>query len=87
MGFSEHDHFKFYTGASPIPYWLANCGMISKSKEFDDVGRAVASSFPTYIGKIEATLLTGYTTLVCSCLLSGYIPDPLRFKVFSLPPS
>ena len=62
MGFSEHDHFKFYTGASPIPYWLANCGMISKSKEFDDVGRAVASSFPTYIGKIEATLLTGYYT-------------------------
>lgn len=62
MGFSEHDHFKFYTGASPIPYWLANCGMISKSKEFDNVGRAVASSFPTYIGKIEATLLTGYYT-------------------------
>lgn len=51
---------KFYTGASPIPYWLANCGMIGKSKEFDDVGRAVASSVPTYLGKIKATLLTGY---------------------------
>lgn len=51
---------KFYTGASPIPYWLANCGMIGKSKEFDNVGRAVASSFQTYLGKIEATLLTGY---------------------------
>ena len=51
---------KFYTGASPIPYCLANSGMIGKSKEFDDVGRAVASSVPTYLGKIKATLLTGY---------------------------
>ena len=33
--------------------------MIGKSKEFEDVGR-VASSFPTYLGKIEATLLAGY---------------------------
>ena len=49
---------KFYTGASPVPYWLANCGMIGKSKEFDDVGRAVASSVPNYLGKIKATLLT-----------------------------
>ena len=49
---------KFYTGASPVPYWLANCGMIGKSKEFDDVGRAVASSVPTYLGKIKAALLT-----------------------------
>ena len=34
--------------------------MIGRSKELEDVGR-VASSFPTYIGKIEATLLAGYT--------------------------
>ena len=36
-----------------------NRGMIGKSKEFEDVG-GVASSFPTYLGKIEATLLAGY---------------------------
>ena len=35
-----------------------NSGMIGKSKEFEDVGR-VASSFATYLGKIEATLLAG----------------------------
>ena len=34
--------------------------MIGRSKELEDVGR-VASSFPTYLGKIEATLLAGYT--------------------------
>ena len=33
--------------------------MIGISKELEDVGR-VASSFPTYLGKIEATLLAGY---------------------------
>ena len=33
--------------------------MIGRSKELEDVGR-VASSFPTYLGKIEATLLAGY---------------------------
>ena len=32
--------------------------MIGRSKEFEDVGR-VASSFPTCLGKIEATLLAG----------------------------
>ena len=37
--------------------------MIRKSKEFEDVGR-VASSFPTYLGKIEATLLAGYARVV-----------------------
>ena len=35
-----------------------NRGMIGKSKEFEDVS-GVASSFPTYLGKIEATLLAG----------------------------
>ena len=33
--------------------------MIGKSKEFEDDSR-VASSFLTYLGKIEATLLAGY---------------------------
>ena len=33
--------------------------MIGRSKELEDVGR-VASSFPTYLGKIEVTLLAGY---------------------------
>ena len=33
--------------------------MIGRSKELEDVGR-VTSSFPTYLGKIEATLLAGY---------------------------
>ena len=33
--------------------------MIGRSKELEDVGR-VASSFPTYLGKIEASLLAGY---------------------------
>ena len=33
--------------------------MIGRSKELEDVDR-VASSFPTYLGKIEATLLAGY---------------------------
>ena len=33
--------------------------MISRSKELEDVGR-VASSFPTYLGKTEATLLAAY---------------------------
>ena len=33
--------------------------MIGRSKELEDVGR-VASSFSTYLGKIEATLLAGY---------------------------
>ena len=36
--------------------------MIGRSKELEDVGR-VASSFPTYLGKIEATLLAGYACL------------------------
>ena len=36
--------------------------MIGRSKELEDVGR-VASSFPTYLGKIEATLLAGYISL------------------------
>ena len=35
--------------------------MIGRSKELEDVGR-VSSSFPTYLGKIEATLLAGYGT-------------------------
>ena len=35
-----------------------NRGMIGKSKEFEDVGR-VASSFLTYLGKIEVTLQAG----------------------------
>ena len=33
--------------------------MIGRSKELEDVGR-VASSFPTHLGKIEATPLEGY---------------------------
>ena len=33
--------------------------MIDRSKELEDVGR-VASSFSTYLGKIEETLLAGY---------------------------
>ena len=33
--------------------------MIGRSKELEDVGR-VASSFPTYLGKIEGTMLAGY---------------------------
>ena len=33
--------------------------MIGRLKELEDVGR-VASSFPTHLGKIEATLLAGY---------------------------
>ena len=33
--------------------------MIGGLKELEDVDRA-ASSFPTYLGKIEATLLAGY---------------------------
>ena len=32
--------------------------MICRAKELEDVG-IVASSFPTYVGKIEATLLAG----------------------------
>ena len=36
--------------------------MIGRSKELEDVGR-VASSFPTYLGKIEVTLLAGYNIL------------------------
>ena len=38
--------------------------MIGRSKELEDVGR-VASSFPTYLGKIEATLLAGYGPSGC----------------------
>ena len=37
--------------------------MIGKSKEFEDVSR-VASSFPTYLEKMEATLLAGYGRVV-----------------------
>ena len=33
--------------------------MIGRLKELEDVG-GVTSSFPTYLGKIEATLLAGY---------------------------
>ena len=33
--------------------------MIGRSKELEDVGR-VASSFPTNLAKIKATLLAGY---------------------------
>ena len=33
--------------------------MVGRSKELEDFGR-VASSFPTYLGKIEVTLLAGY---------------------------
>jgi len=36
--------------------------MIGRPNELEDVGR-VASSFATYLGKIEATLLAGYWTL------------------------
>ena len=36
--------------------------MIGRSNDLDDVGR-VASSFPTYLGKIEATLLAAYWTI------------------------
>ena len=36
--------------------------MIGGSEELEDIGR-VASSFPTYLGKIEATLLAGYKSL------------------------
>ena len=46
----------------------ANRGMIGKSKEFEDVGR-ITSSFPTYLGKIEATLPPGYAK---SCRLSDH---------------
>lgn len=61
MGFSEHDHFKILYRSKP--YTLLACKLRNDrqlSKEFDDVGRAVASSVPTYLGKIKATLLTGY---------------------------
>ena len=34
--------------------------MLGKSKEFENVG-GVASSFPTYLGRIEVTLLAGYS--------------------------
>ena len=34
--------------------------MLGKSKEFENVG-GVASSFPTYLEGIEATLLAGYS--------------------------
>ena len=44
--------------------------MIGRSKELEDVGR-VASSFPTYLGKIEATLLAGYKMLCYSKPLRG----------------
>ena len=45
--------------------------MIGGSKELEDVDRA-ASSFPTYLGKIEATLLAGYlikgtVSRYCAC--------------------
>ena len=33
--------------------------MIGRSNDLEDVGR-VASSFPTYLGQIEVTLLKGY---------------------------
>ena len=37
--------------------------MIGKSKEFEDVSRD-ASSFPTYPGKIKATLLAEYQLII-----------------------
>ena len=40
-----------------ITGWLAN------KKKFEDVGR-VASSFPTYPGKIKVTLLAGYQLII-----------------------
>ena len=40
--------------------------MIGRSKELKDVGR-VASSFPTYLGQIEATLLAGLRLLRLNC--------------------
>ena len=43
---------------------------IGRSKELEDVGR-VASSFPTYLGKVEATLLAGYCFPGSQSSLSG----------------
>ena len=40
-----------------------NCRKIGKSKEFEDVGR-VASSFPTYPGKIKATVIAEYQLII-----------------------
>ena len=67
--------------------------MIGRSKELEDVGR-VASSFPTYLGKIEATLLTGYLTTwnkgFWKLLLRIYIsllkrPEARTWKHMSMP--
>ena len=67
--------------------------MIGRSKELEDVGR-VASSFPTYLGKIEATLLAGYLTTwnkgFWKLLLRIYIsllkrPEARTWKHMSMP--
>ena len=48
--------------------------MIGRSKELEDVVR-VASSFPSYLGKIEATLLVGYDEV---CIKLTFVPFRLE---------
>ena len=48
--------------------------MIGRSKELEDVVR-VASSFPSYLGKIEATLLAGYDEV---CTKLTFVPFRLE---------
>ena len=50
--------------------------MIGRSKELEDVGR-VASSFPSYLGKIEATLLAGYDEV---CTKLTFVPFGLEIS-------
>ena len=53
--------------------------MIGRSKELEDVGR-VASSFPTFLGKIEATLPAGYlegTSAIFAVMFSREVVDPV----------
>ena len=58
--------------------------MIGRSKELEDVGR-VASSFPTYLGKIEATLLAGYIVerILTQTVDIGIFLSPKNFLICS----
>ena len=56
--------------------------MIGRSKELEDVGRD-ASSFPTYLGKIEETLLSILFYIVLTLSFSVYISlacESIRFS-------
>ena len=62
--------------------------MIGRSKELEDVGR-VASSFPTYLGKIEATLLAGYLIegqlfIQEVCMINLFCPDRDLLKKYTI---